>query len=468
MTTTPETRTVRDEGGTTVMAPSPAPDAAPAPAEAKKPAARKQPAKKAATPRKAAARKTAAKKTAAKKTTTAAATRKPAATTAKTEAAATEAAKVTEAAAVTAVTAVTAPETAAEPAAAPGTKPTPAPAPTPTPAPVPESAAEPAPRPAAVKKPAAGAGTGVEPALRIIGLRKDYGEVKAVRGVDLAIAPGEVVALLGPNGAGKSTTVDMILGLAKPTAGSITLFGKAPHIAVRQGLASAVLQEGSLIDDLSVRETLGMISSLYKNPLPMDELLRRANIEDIADRRGTKLSGGQRQRARFACALVGNPQLLILDEPTSAMDVGSRRKFWESMRKFTDTGRTVVFATHYLDEAEEFADRVVLMRAGQIAADGTVAEIRALTAGRMLRAAVPGAEADDLRRLPGVTAATVRLGQAELHCDDSDAAVRALVTRYPGAHDIEISATGLEEAFLTLTADDAAQDDTQNTEDEAA
>ncbi|UXY30536.1 ABC transporter ATP-binding protein [Streptomyces sp. HUAS TT20] len=321
-------------------------------------------------------------------------------------------------------------------------------------------------KPAAVKGPRHAA---PEPALRITGLRKDYGDVKAVRGLDLSIAPGEVVALLGPNGAGKSTTVDMILGLAKPTAGSITVFGKAPYVAVREGMASAVLQEGSLIDDLSVRETLGMISSLYKDPLPMDEVLRRANIEDIVDRRGTKLSGGQRQRARFACALVGNPQLLILDEPTSAMDVGSRRKFWESMRKFTDTGRTVVFATHYLDEAEEFADRVVLMRAGQIAADGTVAEIRALTAGRLLRAAVPGATADELKKLPGVTAASIRLGQAELHCDDSDAAVRALVTRYADAHDIEISATGLEEAFLTLTSDDdASQDDTRNTEDEAA
>ncbi|GAA3062999.1 hypothetical protein GCM10020000_52950 [Streptomyces olivoverticillatus] len=205
-----------------------------------------------------------------------------------------------------------------------------------------------------------------------------------------------------------------------------------------------------------MRETLGMISSLHKNPMPMDEVLRRANIEDIADRRGTKLSGGQRQRARFACALIGNPQLLILDEPTSAMDVGSRRKFWESMRKFTDTGRTVVFATHYLDEAEEFADRVVLMRSGTIAADGTVAQIRALTAGRMLRASVPDATAKELGTLPGVTGATLRLGQAELHCEDSDKALRALLTKYPDAHDIEISASGLEEAFLSLTAAEEA------------
>ncbi len=306
-----------------------------------------------------------------------------------------------------------------------------------------------------------------EAAIRITGLRKNYGEVQAVKGLDLTIAPGEVVALLGPNGAGKSTTVDMILGLSKPSSGSITLFGKDPYIAVREGLASAVLQEGSLIDDLSVRETLGMISSLYKNPLPMDEVLRRANIEDIVDRRGTKLSGGQRQRARFACALIGNPQLLLLDEPTSAMDVGSRRKFWESMRQFTDTGRTVVFATHYLDEAEEFADRVVLMRSGQIAADGTVAQIRALVAGRMLRAAVPGARVEDLAKLPGVNGANLRLGQAELHCEDSDQAVRALLASYPEAHDIEISATGLEEAFLSLTAaEDTA--DAADTLEEAA
>lgn len=313
--------------------------------------------------------------------------------------------------------------------------------------------ARPKPEPKAEGKPAAPA---VEPAIRITGLRKTYGDVQAVKGIDLDIAPGEVVALLGPNGAGKSTTVDMVLGLSKPTAGGITLFGKDPYIAVREGLASAVLQDGSLIDDLSVRETLGMISSLHKNPMPMDEVLRRANIEDIADRRGTKLSGGQRQRARFACALIGNPQLLILDEPTSAMDVGSRRKFWESMRKFTDTGRTVVFATHYLDEAEEFADRVVLMRSGTIAADGTVAQIRALTAGRMLRASVPDATAKELGTLPGVTNATLRLGQAELHCEDSDKALRALLTKYPDAHDIEISASGLEEAFLSLTAAEEA------------
>ncbi|MCZ4123208.1 ABC transporter ATP-binding protein, partial [Streptomyces sp. H39-S7] len=176
-----------------------------------------------------------------------------------------------------------------------------------------------------------------EPAIRVTGLRKVYGEVQAVKGIDLTIAPGEVVALLGPNGAGKSTTIDMVLGLSHPTSGDISIFGRAPYLAVREGLVSAVLQEGSLIDDISVRETLEMISSLYKKPLPLDEVLRRANIEDIVDRRGTKLSGGQRQRARFACALIGNPQLLVLDEPTSAMDVGSRRTFWESLRTFTDS-----------------------------------------------------------------------------------------------------------------------------------
>ncbi|MFI9099260.1 ABC transporter ATP-binding protein [Streptomyces fildesensis] len=318
---------------------------------------------------------------------------------------------------------------------------------------------------AAETKGTSGPTSEVEPAIRVTGLRKVYGEVQAVKGIDLTIAPGEVVALLGPNGAGKSTTIDMVLGLSHPTSGEISIFGRAPYLAVREGLVSAVLQEGSLIDDISVRETLEMISSLYKKPLPLDEVLRRANIEDIVDRRGTKLSGGQRQRARFACALIGNPQLLVLDEPTSAMDVGSRRKFWESMRKFTDTGRTVVFATHYLDEAEEFADRVVLMRGGEIAADGTVAKIRALTAGRVLRASVPDANEKDLRKLPGVTAVTLRLGRVELHCEDSDKSLRALLTTYPDAYDIEITASGLEEAFLSLTATDG--DDSEVQEDAA-
>lgn len=217
--------------------------------------------------------------------------------------------------------------------------------------------------------------------MRLTGLRKHYGDVRAVDGIDLTIAPGEVVALLGPNGAGKSTTVDMLLGLTKPDAGSVTVFGRTPADAVAQGAIGAMLQGAALLEDLTVGETVGMIASLSRAPMPVSEALRRAGVEDLAGRRSTKLSGGQKQRVRFAVALVCDPDLLVLDEPTAAMDVGSRREFWKSMREYTDSGRTVLFATHYLDEAEEFADRVVFMRAGSIVADGSVAQVRALVGG---------------------------------------------------------------------------------------
>lgn len=291
-------------------------------------------------------------------------------------------------------------------------------------------------------------------AVRLTGLRKHYGDVRAVDGVDLAIAPGEVVALLGPNGAGKSTTVDMMLGLTRPDSGEVSIFGATPAEAVARGAIGAMLQGAALLDDATVGEMVGMVASLHRNPMPVTAALRRAGIEDLANRRGTKLSGGQKQRVRFAIALVSDPDLLVLDEPTAAMDVGSRREFWKSMHAFTNTGRTVLFATHYLEEAEEFADRVVLMRAGRIVADGSVAQVRALASGRTLRAAVPGATVAAVAELPGVTEYEVRGGRIAVSSSDSDATLRALLSRFPDAHDIEITAIGLEGAFLTLTADE--------------
>ena len=290
-------------------------------------------------------------------------------------------------------------------------------------------------------------------AVSLSGLRKHYGEVRAVDGVDLVIAPGEVVALLGPNGAGKSTTVDMLLGLSDPDSGEAQIFGQTPHDAVSGGVVGAMLQEGSLLDDATVGETVGMIASLHRKPMPVAEALRRAGVADLSNRRCTKLSGGQKQRVRFAVALVCDPHLLVLDEPTSAMDVGTRREFWQSMKEFTDAGKTVLFATHYLDEAEEFADRVVLMRAGRIIADGSVAEVRSVVSGRTLTAQVPGATVPAMASLPGVRGADVRGERVVLDCADSDATIRALITTYPQAYDIEIRALGLEEAFLALTGD---------------
>jgi ABC-2 type transport system ATP-binding protein len=287
------------------------------------------------------------------------------------------------------------------------------------------------------------------------GLRKSYGDVHAVAGVDLTIAPGEVVALLGPNGAGKSTTVDMLLGLTRPDAGAVTVFGASPHDAVANGTIGAMLQGGALLDDATVGETIAMVASLHRSPMPVAEALRRSGIEDLANRRCNKLSGGQKQRVRFAVALVSDPDLLVLDEPTAAMDVQSRREFWKSMHGFTNTGRTVLFATHYLEEAENYADRVVLMRAGRIVADGSVAEVTSLVSGRVIRAAVPGATEAALAMLPGVTEVDVRTSRAEISTSDSDTTLRALLATYPQAHDIEVTAMGLEGAFLSLTSEGA-------------
>jgi ABC-2 type transport system ATP-binding protein len=292
-------------------------------------------------------------------------------------------------------------------------------------------------------------------AVLLAGLRKSYGDVHAVAGVDLTIAPGEVVAL-GPNGAGKSTTVDMMLGLTKPDAGTVTIFGARPLDAVAAGSIGAMLQGGALLDDATVGEIVAMVASLHRAPMPVEDALRRSGVADLAKRPCNKLSGGQKQRVRFAVALVSDPDLLVLDEPTAAMDVQSRREFWKSMRGFTDTGRTVLFATHYLEEAENYADRVVLMRAGRVVADGTVAEVTSLVAGRVIRAAVPEATEHALAALPGVTEVEVRASRAHISTADSDSTLRALLTNYPGAHDIEVTAMGLEGAFLSLTTDETA------------
>jgi ABC-2 type transport system ATP-binding protein len=286
--------------------------------------------------------------------------------------------------------------------------------------------------------------------IELRGLEKSFGSVHAVRGVDLAVAPGETVALLGPNGAGKSTTIDMLLGLTEPDRGRVSLLGRPPSEAVAGGAVGVMLQVGGLIRDLTVRELLTMMASLYPRPLGVDEVLELTGIGDIAGRRTQKLSGGEIQRVRFAVAMVSNAELLVLDEPTVAMDVEARRAFWATMRTFAAGGRTVLFATHYLEEADAFADRIVLMAKGRVVADGATTEIRASVSFRTLRATLPGADLGSLAALPGVSGADRHGDSVSLVCADSDAAVRALLARFPAARDIEITGAGIEEAFLHL------------------
>jgi ABC-2 type transport system ATP-binding protein len=289
-------------------------------------------------------------------------------------------------------------------------------------------------------------------------LSKSYGDVHAVRAIDLMIAPGETVALLGPNGAGKTTTIDMVLGLTRPDSGSISLFGMSPVQAVAAGAVGGMLQMGSPIAYLKVRELVSLMASYYPHPLSVDAVLRVTGADEFAGRWTTKLSGGQAQRVRFAAALIGNPDLLLLDEPTAGIDVEGRREFWQTMRGIAGQGKTVVFATHYLEEADAFADRIVLISRGRIVADGPATEIKARAAARSVRATLPGVALAQLGSLPGVVAADRHGDTIILSCSDADDAVKALIGAFPYVRDIEVGGGSLEEAFLELTADDVDDD----------
>jgi ABC-2 type transport system ATP-binding protein len=294
--------------------------------------------------------------------------------------------------------------------------------------------------------------------IRIEGLTKSFkaghGVVRAVRGIDVTIPPGQTLALLGPNGAGKSTTIDMMLGLITPDAGTVTVLGGSPQEAVDAGKVAAMLQAGALIRDVKVRELVAMVAALYPEPMTVDAVLELVGIADLGDRRTQKLSGGQTQRVRLAVALVADPELLILDEPTVAMDVEGRHGFWAAMRAFAARGRTIIFATHYLEEADDNADRIVLMAHGQVVADGAPTEIKARVGRRTIRATLPDATSERLQELAGVATVTRHGETVALICDDSDIAIRALLAAYPQTHHIEIACADLEEAFLELTGDE--------------
>ena len=278
------------------------------------------------------------------------------------------------------------------------------------------------------------------PAIRATGLRKQFHSadgtrVLAVDDVDLTVHPGEIVAFLGPNGAGKTTTVDMLLGLTRPDAGTIEVYGTAPGEAVRQGRVSAVMQSGGLLDDFTVEETVRAIAALHGRTDRVEVVLDRARLTDLAGRRVEACSGGERQRLKFALALVPDPDMVVLDEPTTGMDVGARQEFWRAMRADAALGRTIVFATHYLAEADEFAERTVLMARGRIVHDAATADVRAAYGGRTLTfrppAAVVGADGIDAAWLSRVHDALAPLG----------------VT------DVDVSSASLEAAFLALTAE---------------
>ncbi|TFV91250.1 ABC transporter ATP-binding protein [Blastococcus sp. CT_GayMR16] len=288
------------------------------------------------------------------------------------------------------------------------------------------------------------------PALEISALTVRYGDIVAVADLDLTIPAGSTVALLGPNGAGKSTIVNAVLGLLPVATGAVQILGRDPHEAVRAGCVGAMLQHGGLPSETKVGEVLALVRRSFPQQWALDDLLVTAGIDGLLGRPVEALSGGQRQRVLLALALAGAPPLLLLDEPTSAMDVEGRRAFWTTMRGLAERGHTVVFATHHLDEADAVADRVVVIADGRVIADGSAAQVKSGVAGRTISfTADPGRRLDGL---PAVSAVTWHGDTVTLATADADATLRALLSDDGSLPDLEVRGASLEDAVLSLTS----------------
>jgi len=287
-------------------------------------------------------------------------------------------------------------------------------------------------------------------------LKKSYENVVALHDLNLDIRAGELLALLGPNGAGKTTLVRTLLGMAQPDSGSVSVFGGDPHLGLLQGRLGAMLQVGRVPETLKVREHIDLFSSYYPAPLPMAETLEIAGLAEIQDRPYGELSGGQKQRVLFGIAICGNPDLLFLDEPTVGLDVEARRLMWSQIRTLIARGKTVLLTTHYLNEADALADRILVLDKGAIIAEGTPAEIKARAMGKQIRCTSQLA-LDEVRQIPGVLSVKADRNAFDIQVNAAEPVVRELLERDRWLADLEVINAGLEEAFLALTQNHNAE-----------
>jgi ABC-2 type transport system ATP-binding protein len=291
------------------------------------------------------------------------------------------------------------------------------------------------------------------PVAQLDAVTKAYGKTVALRGLDLAVAPGKITALLGPNGAGKSTAISLLVGLRRPDAGTVRLFGADPRRPATRRRLGVTPQDTGFPDTLTVGEIVDFVGRHYPEPEPAADLLARFGLAEVAGRRASRLSGGQRRRLAVALAFVGRPDLVVLDEPTTGLDVQSRQQVWAVVSAHVRRGGTVVLTTHYLEEAEALADRVVVINAGAVVAQGSVAEITGRVSGARVRIRVPAdALTAVLPALPQVSLHEVTGDVHEFVTADADELVRVLVRRDVPFSGLEVSRVSLEEMFLLLTA----------------
>ena len=287
-------------------------------------------------------------------------------------------------------------------------------------------------------------------AIELRNVSKSYGDVAALKDISLRNRPGERVALLGPNGAGKTSAINLMLGLSRPDSGRVVMYGELPDTPRNRMRTGSLMQVSGIPETLTVWEHLESFASYYPRPLGIARVIETTGLTGLERRQYGKLSGGQRQRLHLALALVGDPDILFLDEPTTGLDVETRRALWQLVRDFSSSGRTVLLTTHYLEEADALADRIVLLKEGSIVADGSPAEIKAGTAARRVSARTD-IELDLAVMLPGVVRASRDGGRLELLVTDAEDATRAILKRDPFLTELEVTAVSLDEAFVSLT-----------------
>ena len=290
--------------------------------------------------------------------------------------------------------------------------------------------------------------------------------VVALDNLSLDLKRGEIVAVLGPNGAGKSTAVKLLLGLSSPTSGAVRIFGADPRDPAARARTGAMLQVGRAPEMLRVREHIAMFRSYYPNPMPYAEIVQAAGLSGIENRMFGQLSGGQKQRTFFALALAGNPDIIFLDEPTVGLDIEARRGLWAQIRGLAASGKTVLLTTHYLEEADALAHRIIVINRGRVICQGTPAEVKSMGAASSMNATSQttttatvrtircqtSLAVETLRALPGVIEANIVDGHATVVSDRPEAALREMLALDTTLHSLEVAAPALEDAFLALTA----------------